>query len=263
MTNDMKQKRQTMERQAAILEIVAASEVLSLTQVAERTALPKGTAHRLIAALVDIGFLETVGAPRPMYRLGNRLLRLIHGGGAAALVARIASPFLKALADRFNESSFMTRLNGTQVEALVRIAPSKQLSGYVVPGSIMPPHSAASAKAIAAYQSEDMIDAILEPPLVQFTRFTKCDPEDIRAEYREIRKTGFAICDRELDDWLLAFAVPIFQPADHVFYAIALSGPAERLRAIPQKEIISVLKSTSSQISAEMQRRLRADRIPA
>lgn len=261
MVEESKQKRQTLSRYAEILEIVASSGTVSLTQIAEMGALPKGTVHRLANALVDVGFLETVGAPRPLYTLGNRLLRLLHSGGSADLVERIATPFLEALADEFNESSFMTRLNGTQVEALIRIAPSKRISGYVVPGSVMPPHAAASAKAIVAYQSQELIDVILKAPLEKLTSFTKCDRDAIRSDYRQVRDSGYAVCDRELDDWLLAFAAPVIQRGGNVFYAVALSGPVSRLGLIAQSKIVSSLQNTAKQIAHEVDSRLGKERV--
>jgi len=88
-------------------------------------------------------------------------------------------------------------------------------------------------------------------------KYTKTDPELIRKEHREIIDNGYAVCDRELDDWLLAYAAPVIQSGQRVFYAIALSGPADRLQKISRQEITGALKEKAAQISVEIEQRLR------
>ena len=61
------------ERVLGILELLAeGASALSLGEIAERLALPKSGAHRLLATLVDLGWAEKE-TERGYYRLTMRL----------------------------------------------------------------------------------------------------------------------------------------------------------------------------------------------
>ena len=66
-----------LTRYAVVLEALAVSPGgLSLTELARATALPRGTVHRLIAALAGVGYIAGRDG-RKIYVLGPRLLRLL------------------------------------------------------------------------------------------------------------------------------------------------------------------------------------------
>src|SRR3990172_8313342 len=67
---------QSLQRGLSVLEAIAATGgVAALAEVVRRTALPRSTAHHLVRALVDFGYLDQDGDARP-YRLAPRLLPL-------------------------------------------------------------------------------------------------------------------------------------------------------------------------------------------
>jgi len=75
---------ESADRVLRLLEAFAPHERdVSLAEIAERVALPKSSAHRLLATLVAHGFVERDPATR-RYRLGIRLFEL----GSAAIHER-------------------------------------------------------------------------------------------------------------------------------------------------------------------------------
>ena len=84
-------------RYAVVLETIAASpDGMTLTELIAATGLPRGTLHRLIGALREVGYIAPRGG-RKVYGLGPRLLRLLHLGSAPASVPALARPMLQEL----------------------------------------------------------------------------------------------------------------------------------------------------------------------
>ncbi|MBT4888407.1 MAG: helix-turn-helix domain-containing protein, partial [Rhodospirillales bacterium] len=73
--SEAKENKGILIRYAAVLDIfAAASGGLTLTEVMNETGLPRGTVHRLLGALLDVGYIESVDG-RKVYVLGKRLMR--------------------------------------------------------------------------------------------------------------------------------------------------------------------------------------------
>ena len=84
-----------LSRYATVLDAVAGQPGgLSLTETMQATGLPRGTVHRLLGALLDVGYLANPES-RKIYVLGPRLVRLLHLGASPAAVAQtpaVSSP---------------------------------------------------------------------------------------------------------------------------------------------------------------------------
>jgi DNA-binding IclR family transcriptional regulator len=252
-------KAPPLERYLAVLEAVgAATDGLSLSEVAERCALPVGTAHRLLQNLHRTGLVASAGAKRRDYRLGERLLRLLHAGSDNAWLQISVQPILEDLANELSETCFLTRLVGHQVISLAWAVPTRGLQGYVFPGHIMPPHAAASAKAILAFQAPDIIKKTLAGSLPKLTAKTKTKRPEIEKEYARVRTAGHATCWNEMEVGVGALAIPIPLPGVGIMYSLGVSGLIDRLTRRPQSEVIGRLETAAGALS-----RVLRDRVPA
>lgn len=240
----------------AVLETLGvAMEGLSLSEVAERCMLPVGTAHRLLQNLHRAGIVATAGTSRKDYLLGERLLRLLHAGSDNAWLQISVQPVLDDLANKFAETCFVTRLVGHQVISMAWAAPAKGLQGYVFPGHVMPPHAAASAKAILAFQSPEIVKKALAGKLPKLTPKTKVTRADIEREYAAVRATGYAACWNEMDVGLGALAVPIRIQGVGIIYSLGISGLIDRLTRLPEPAIIESLRTAAEALSRTLRDR--------
>jgi DNA-binding IclR family transcriptional regulator len=223
-------KSAPLERYLAVLEAVAtASKGLSLSEIAERCALPVGSTHRLLQNLQGSGLITTDGTKRKDYRLGERLLRLLHAGSDDAWLKISVQPVLDALANDLGETCFVTRLVGHQIISLAWAVPTSGLQGYVFPGHIMPPHAAASAKAILAFQPKSIVDKALSGELPKLTPKTKVARTSIDREHTRVREAGYATCINEMEPGVGALAIPIEVPDVGVVYSLGVSSLIDRL----------------------------------
>ena len=243
-------KSAPLERYLAVLEAVAtASKGLSLSEIAERCVLPVGSTHRLLQNLQRSGLITTDGTRRKDYRLGERLLRLLHAGSDDAWLKISVQPVLDALANDLGETCFVTRLVGHQIISLAWAVPTSGLQGYVFPGHIMPPHAAASAKAILAFQPKPVIDKALSGDLPKLTPKTKVARTSIDREHARVREAGYATCINEMEPGVGAVAIPIEVPAVGVVYSLGVSSLIDRLNRASMHATVSRMRAAADSLS--------------
>ena len=252
----MKDSQGILSRYVKVLEALApASEGLSLTQVMNVTELPRGTVHRLINALLNVGYLATFGN-RKVYVLGPRLLRLLFLGVAPTSVSLVAHPILEDLVTQFGETTFLAQLTGKTVESVVMETPDYEGQTHVQPGRGMPINAAASAKAIFAFQDKALVDEVLSAPLVKYTKNTRVSEDAVRADLAQVERQGYAVCADELDPGVLSYACPVHIEGVGIIYSVGVVGLSERLKEHSPKAIISALQEKARAFSQNLQNRL-------
>jgi DNA-binding IclR family transcriptional regulator len=239
-------------RYALILETVAVSSLgLSLTAITRGTGLSSATTHRLVNALVDIGYLTDDGS-RKTYRIGHRLIRLFHLAHSPTTVSLLVQPILQGLVERFGETAFVAKLNGNVVESIASAAPENYDQSHVQPGRVMPINAAASAKVIFAYQSEFVITEALAAPLHKYTERTIIDTATLRQNLEEVRAHGYAKCADELDPGVLSYACPIHLPSAGVLYSIGIVALSRRLTSFAEADVIAALSNAARLASTRL-----------
>lgn len=238
-----------LERYVSMLEVLAAfPEGLTLADIANAMGLPMPSVHRLLKALATSGLVE--GGSRGLrFRLGTRFKQLIHMGGDTDWLVAITRPYLKQLTADISECCYIARLTGSQVRLVISEAPDVRWRGYVQPGVEAPPHAAASAKAILAFQNEQLVTKALSQDLPSLTRHTHTDKKWIRKEYAKVREQGYATCIGEMEEGLAALAVPIYLDGIGVLYSLASTGFMERIMENDFHKKVQQLKTTADAIA--------------
>ncbi|MCP4472872.1 MAG: IclR family transcriptional regulator [Gammaproteobacteria bacterium] len=248
--SDLTENKGILNRYALVLDILAATPGgMTLTEITQASGLPRGTTHRLIGALRDVGYIEPING-RKVYVPGARLLRMLHLGTPDEGIARIVHPVLDELVGRYRETAFLAKLGGQQVRTVAMAVPSGENQSYVSPGLIMPVHATASAKVIFAYQDEAFANEILRQPREAFTPKTLVGIEQIRAELKRVQDLGYAICDEELDLGVFSYACPVEIEKIGVIYSVGLVGLTERLKQCPRNDIIADLNVAADRIAS-------------
>src|SRR5438477_4198651 len=104
---------QSVERAFAVLAVVADGPI-GVTDVADRAALPKSTAARLLGSLAHEGVVEQVpGETR--YRLGPRIVTLAAGVRPTRSLVALARPHLAELATAVGEVAGLSIPDGLLV----------------------------------------------------------------------------------------------------------------------------------------------------
>ncbi len=245
-------KKGILDRYALVLDVVSISpNGLTFAEIMRHTKLSRGTVHRLIGALVGVGYIEPTDN-RKIYVLGRRLIRLLHLRTPRETVIDLAHPILEQLVSRFAETAFLAKLEDDQVESIAMVLPESERHSYVQPGRVMPLHAAASAKAIFAFQSEAQIKRILQHPRAAFTPKSRTKKNEILLELRQVRECGYAACLDELDPGVSSYACPIHVAGGGVFHSVGLVGVSQRLERMPVSEIVAALNQAAQELGVRL-----------
>ncbi len=243
-------KEKPLERYVSILETLARfPEGLSSAEIETVLRLPKTTANRLINALQDSELIRLTNARGRKFVLGRRLLRILHLAPDTGWIEAVTQRYLKELADKTGETCFIAKLTGRQIKSVSTESPDTPVRMYVVPGSVMPPNAAASAKAILAYQGEEVLHDVLADSLVQYTKNSITTIAKFMEELKTIRDRGFATDLAEHVDGIATVACPVLTEEIGCLLSVGITGPYERIAGSGLQRLLPPLKATAAKIA--------------
>lgn len=243
-----------LDRFCQVLEaVVAAGNPVSAADLSRLTGLPRPTSYRLVAALSEQGLLDSVDGDS-RYMLGSRFIRMALLGKTDADLGRSAAVILKRLAAKTGEAAFLTRFRDGSIDLIHVEVPHAGSNGFIHPGfGARPVHACSSAKAIAAYASDDVRDQLLSGDAERFTDATITGREDLLNELELTRRRGFALCAEEIDEGVVSIAVPVTIEPAGVMFSLGVVGPTRRMTERKLGELARMLKLASVRAGAAIQ----------
>lgn len=220
--NPQQQGAQAVYRALAVLDAFDAGRfALSVGEIASTSGLTVPTAHRIVGALADRGFLVRDEVTRT-FGIGPSILRLARVAGSSEAAFAFVTPLIRSVRDECQETvGLHVRVGGrrvcvSEIESPHRV---RVVSGV---GQTWPLTAAASSKAILAYTNEvDVAEILAVAPGV--------DGDALRSSLVDVRERGFAVSSGETIPGARAVAAPVFDAEGCVIAAINITGPAERL----------------------------------
>jgi DNA-binding IclR family transcriptional regulator len=221
---------------------------ITVTDLAQRVGMSRPTAFRLLLSLEQSGF---VTRSDNKYRLGWKLARL---GRLAdpyrGLIARL-QPYLRTLADEFNEMIGYAVYGGDGQFDLVAEAHSTRLisltRGYI--GTEFPAHASATGKMALAQLSDEELKVRLPKTLPKFASKTITDRSKLIRALQEVREQNYATVDDELEESLFAISVPVRDEQGDVIGLLSVTGPSERMKKRPIQDIADQLHVAAANIA--------------
>jgi DNA-binding IclR family transcriptional regulator len=185
---------------------------LTLSEIGRRTGLPLTTAHRLVGELVEWGALERDESGR--YRIGLRLWEVASLAPRSLGLRERAMPFLEDLYEVTHENVQLAVRDGFEAVYVERISGRHAVSIVSRVGGRLPLHATSVGQVLLAYATPEFQNQVLSAPLKTFTRNTITEPRRLRQVLAEVRHSGIAVCDRQVDAESLSIAAPVFGPLD-------------------------------------------------
>jgi len=188
---------QSIDRAVALLTaIAAAAEPETAPVLADRCALNRSTAWRILATLEHHGLVERDPASN-RYRLGFAVIALAAAAGHEPLV-RLAHPVVRRLAGATGETVNLAVARRLELVYADQVqAPHVMAPDWL--GHTVPLHATSTGKAFLAALPPDELEALLRVRLERFTDTTITDPRALRAELDEVRARGYAVSHGELE----------------------------------------------------------------
>jgi DNA-binding IclR family transcriptional regulator len=219
----------TLVKGLGLLEVLArADRPLGVTELATRIGIGKSNVHRLLQALVELGYVRR-DADTGAYAASIRLWEL----GSAVLanldLRRASQAWMDWLLERTRETVHLSVLDGDEVVYVHKVDSPEPVRAYSQIGGRAPAHCVATGKAMLAWLGPAQLDA-LSRRLRAFSPRTLVEPADFLREMERVRQNGYAVNRGEWRESVGGVAAPVRDPSGQVVAALGVSGPIERLR---------------------------------
>ena len=227
MTQTMAPRRdgvQVLSRAAELLRCLASEpDGLTLVDLASRVQLPRSTAHRIIGALAQEGFVAT--APSGKLRVGPALVGI--AVASRRDIRHEAAPYLERLSRELRETVDLAVLDGNEVQFIDQFVFRRYLRIGSEIGGRFPVHCTANGKALLATLPDAEIVRRLPVTLERLTDHTMTDRQQLLTEIADARSTGLGF-DREEHAAGVAAAACIIRDAVGNAAAVTVVAPAAR-----------------------------------
>jgi IclR family transcriptional regulator, carbohydrate utilization repressor len=240
---------QVLERAFALLDTLAAQqEPASLKEIADRTGLHPSTAHRILNDLTLGRFVDRPQAGS--YRLGMRLLEL---GNLVKERLDVREAAMGPMRDLHKLTQTAVNLSMRQGDEIIYVerAYSERSGMQVVRtvGGRAPLHLTSVGKLFLAHDDPARVRAYAaRTGLTGHTRNSITDVARLERELSQVRSSGIARDDEELELGVRCVAAGIFDDQARLIAGLSISAPADRL----EEGWVERVRATALQISGAL-----------
>jgi DNA-binding IclR family transcriptional regulator len=237
-------------RSFLIAEAVAGkAQPLKLEAICDATAIPKGSAHRLVNGLVQTGFLVR-DAGSKTYSVGPRLSALGLSAQLHSSMRGERHAVLKTLVDQVGETCNMTTLDGAEIVYIDRVESAWPLRLHLQAGSRVPIHCTSSGKLFLSQMRASHRKRVLNrAPLKRYTSKTITDVARLESELARIRRSRVATDDEGFLAGLISVAVPVVDRRGEMIAAVAVHAPSARLSLREGLEHVGLLRWAADELA--------------
>ena len=243
----------TLVKGLQLLELLARSEgSLGVSDLAAKLALGKSNVHRLLQALVELGYVQK-NEPRGTYQASLKLWEIGTALASRLSVKTAALDAMERLLKNTRETVHLSVLDGDDVVYLHKLDSPEPVRAYSEVGGRAPAHCVATGKAILAWQTALYLGG-LAGRLQRHTPKTITDPADLLRDLERVRANGYAVNRGEWRESVWGIASPISNADGVVVAAIGVSGPASRIKPAHIKELASDVMAAAAAVSSNVVR---------
>jgi DNA-binding IclR family transcriptional regulator len=209
-----------------VLDVLAAFDGtdLTLTAIARRTGIPLTTAHRIVGELAARGALERADDGR--YRIGLRLWEVGALAPRGLGLRERAMPFLEDLVEVTRQNAQLAVLDGRDAVYVERLSGRGAVNVITRVGGRLPLHATGVGLVLLAHAGVELQEEVLAGPLRRYTDKTVCRPDELRRMLADVRRTGVAVSDGQIELVALSIAAPVRGARGKVVAAVSVVVPA-------------------------------------
>ncbi|MDE3113193.1 MAG: IclR family transcriptional regulator [Chloroflexota bacterium] len=249
---------QSVDRALDLLEALASSEgEVSITSLANRTALHVSTVHRLLTTLLRRGYVRQ-NPDTSRYFTGAKLATLAEGRSRFNELRHRARPVLRALTEQTRETSNLVVLDDVMAVYIETVPSPHVVRMFTTIGNRVPMHATGVGKALLAALPPDRRDALIDRiEMRAYTPRTIVEKTSLRRALEEVRERGYAIDDEEFDEGVRCVAVAV-GPASDPIGALSVSAPAGRMTRQRCGELAPLLRRAATELNDAMRDQARS-----
>jgi DNA-binding IclR family transcriptional regulator len=241
-----------------VVRVIAAfpegSNVLQLSELADRAGLPLTTAHRLVRQLAGNGFLDV--GPGGSVQLGLRLWELVNRSSPTLELRQAAMPFMEDIQQVLNQNVNLAVLDGWEALFVERLSRRGSVANRAQLAGRMPVHVSSAGLVLMANQpgavQADYLSAFADPA-------GRVSADELRVRLAEAARQGYAELAGVVDPDTWGIAVPVMNRKKRTVAAIGVVVP---LREVRLQALVPALQTAARGIGRRLgELRSGADRL--
>lgn len=240
---------QSVRRAARIIDSIV-EEPKTVMQLAEEFELHRSTMFRELQALEEVGYVRR--RKNGQYVLGLRLISLSKLAFDNLDLREVAHDRLVQLHRTVGNTIHLAALVDSNIVYVDKVEDSSGVRMYSRIGNAVLPYCSGVGKAILADLDTSARDGVLDGVVwKKFTEKTLTTRAELDAELEQVARQGWAVDDREFEDFVNCIAVPIRSSVGVVgalsLTAIRMVADLRRLRSH-----LPLMQQTAEQISRDL-----------
>ncbi len=229
----------------------AGASALTISDVAERVALTRANARRILLTLQSLGYVKAEGR---YFRLTPKILTLGYSYLSSLEFFGFAQPIMENLSEQIHESCSIGVLDGSDVVYAMRVATRRILATNFNVGTRVPAYVISMGRVLLGGLSVQEFGVYLEAAeLKALTKNTVTAREELRKVVARDALQGYSYVGGELEPGICGIAVPLLDRHGRIIAAMNVSLNTEKgveTRAV--KKILPELKSAADKINSSL-----------
>jgi IclR family pca regulon transcriptional regulator len=218
----------TLERGLSVLRAFGKEKPqMTLSEVAEVTDLSPAAARRCLHTLVKLGY---VAKHHRHFLLRPEVMSFASAYLDSMSLGELVRPHLQQVRDETGDSSSLAVMSGYDILYLVHVSTNRMVRLAAGVGTRYPAYATSLGRAMLAFEHEDVRNHYLDTGTFKaFTENTVTGRAELRRLFGEVRRTGYAATQDELDYGLISIALPILDDSGRSLAAINCSTSTSRV----------------------------------
>jgi DNA-binding IclR family transcriptional regulator len=217
---------QAVDRAVLLLKSVATSATPpTVPELAHACGLNRSTAWRLLRTLEHHGLIDRDPVTQ-RYTVGYGAIPIAAAITDDAWIRRVR-PLLEVLCARFGESVTLAVAKRFNLYYVDQVDPPHIMAPDWL-GKPLPLHATSGGKAFLAWLRPEERAAVLPKELPRYTQYTITTHGDLERELDEVRRTGFAVCISEYEEFSSGVSAAVLNSRGAPMAVVNVWGPTPR-----------------------------------
>lgn len=213
---------------------------LTVSDLSRLLHMPKSNASRLLRAMRDAGFLETVGDSK-MYRPSALVLNAGRVYQQSVPLIMRADEVVTRISEATGHTGYVSKRIGTDVAVVADHSGTNALRVVNSIGRRLAAFASATGRTLLARMPDAEIAALYPAPLDPPSPNAPQTFEDLMARIGEVRRDGYAESNDEANRGVGALAVAVSDPATGEAVSLCIAYPASAITPEERARILQAL----------------------
>ena len=240
-------------RASSILKCFSGAKThFKISELARHLGLDRSTTYRILLSLEQEGLVEkdektgTYSLGLAAFEIGNAYLRQMD-------LIKVSKPMMDDLALKAQETVHLAVLSDTEIVYVDKVDSPRTLGVMSKIGQRGPVYCTALGKTLLAFQPEDEQSKIIQKiRLIPLTPRTITSKQKLVEELGRIRKQGYALDRREIEEEVECIGAPIRNHLGNVIAALSISGPQRKIGTPQEKQFIRDVVKAAALVSSKL-----------